>query len=88
MEVGKIFESPISTRIVRFFRENPSSVDTAKGIATWTGLELGLVKKELESLVKAKVLIAHRTSSTVGYALTNDNGLISKIDEHLNKVSD
>jgi len=57
-------------KILHFFHLNPASIDTLRGIMTWTGLAKNEAMKALETLVKEGVLTPHRTSSTVGYAYT------------------
>ena len=84
MGIDKIFRSEIHVKIINFFHENQASIDTPRGVATWIGEEdRAKVKKPLEDLVKAKILIAHRASSTTGYSYTSDDKLISKIGKLL-----
>lgn len=85
IDLDKLFASPVRTKIISFFHQNPSSIDTPRGIAAWTDLKLKEVKKALEELAEAKILEVHRAISTVGYAYTRDKGLISKIERHLKK---
>jgi len=79
MAIDNILRSDIHAKIVRFFHENQASIDTPRGVATWVGEERSKVKSALEDLVRAKVLVAHRATSTTGYSYTNDDKLISKI---------
>ena len=51
----------------------------------WAGEERPKVMSALEDLVKAKVLMAHRATSTTGYSYTSDDKLISKIGKLLKK---
>lgn len=83
MDIDKIFRSDIHVKIINFFHENQASIDTPRGVATWIGEERAKVKKPLEDLVAAKILVAHRTSSTTGYSYTSDNKLISRIGKLL-----
>lgn len=85
MDINKAFASPIHRKIIAFFHENQSSIDTPRGIATWTGEERLKVKKPLEDLVALKILVAHRSTSTTGYSYTRDAKLISKISRLLAK---
>ena len=83
MDIDKIFKSEIHVKIVNFFHENQASIDTPRGVATWIGEERSKVKAALEDLVKARILVAHRATSTTGYSYTNDDKLISKIQKLL-----
>ncbi|MFA6142245.1 MAG: hypothetical protein WC738_03010 [Candidatus Omnitrophota bacterium] len=80
-----IFESPIHLKIIRFFHENQASIDTPRGVATWIGEERAKVSACLEDLVKAKILVAHRATSTNGYSYTQNEKIISRIDKLLNQ---
>lgn len=79
MDIDKIFRSEIHVKIIKFFHENQASIDTPRGVATWIGEERPKVMAALEDLVKANILMAHRTTSTTGYSYTNDAKTISKI---------
>ena len=83
MGIDKIFQSDIHVKIITFFHENQASVDTPRGVATWIGEDRIKVKAALEDLVKAKILVAHRTTSTTGYNYTSEDKLISKIGKLL-----
>ena len=83
MDIDKIFRSEINVKIVTFFHENQASIDTPRGVATWVGEDRAKVKAALEDLVKAKILVAHRTTSTTGYSYTSEDKLISKIEKLL-----
>ena len=83
MDTGKIFQSEIHAKIITFFHENQASIDTPRGVATWIGEDRAKVKEALEDLVKAKILVAHRTTSTTGYSYTSEDKLISKIAKFL-----
>jgi hypothetical protein len=83
MDINKIFQSEIHRKIVKFFHENQSSLDTPRGVATWIGEDRAKVKTALEDLVKARILIANRAASTTGYSYTRDTRLISRIDKLL-----
>ncbi|MFA6320693.1 MAG: hypothetical protein WCY36_02410 [Candidatus Omnitrophota bacterium] len=88
MDINKIFSSEIHLKIIKFFHENQSSIDTPRGVATWVGGERAKVKNALEDLVKADILVAHRATSTTGYGYTSDEKLIAKIEKLLkNKKS-
>lgn len=83
--MDKLFKSEIHLKIIRFFHENQASIDTPRGIATWIGEERTKVRNALEDLVRAKILVAHRATSTTGYGYTSDEKIISKIKKYLKK---
>ncbi len=87
MEIAKLLASKIRRKIVAFFHENQASIDTPRGVATWIGEDRSKVKKALEELVDAGVLIAHRSSSTSGYSYTRNPRIISKISEIIDESS-
>ena len=84
MTVNEAFGSKIHAKIIIFFHENQASIDTPRGVATWIGEEREGVKNALEDLVKIKVLVAHRSTSTTGYSYTRDQKIISRIQRLLN----
>lgn len=83
MQLSKILQSPIRLKIVSFFHKHPSTVDTAKGIATWVDHDLKGVEKALEKLVSVNILIAHRTNYATAYAYTQNKDTTSKIGKLL-----
>lgn len=86
MGIDEIFRSEINCKIIAFFHENQASIDTPRGVATWVGEERSKVKAALEELVKARILVAHRATSTTGYGYTSDSALIAKIGRILKKI--
>ena len=86
MDKKKIFASPLHLKIIKFFHENQASIDTPRGVATWIGEDRAKVKAALEDLVKNKILIADRATSTTGYGYTRDTALISKIENILSSL--
>ncbi len=85
MNLKKSLKSPIYKVILRFFRDNPSAVDTARGIATWTDLELSEVRGSLKKLASLNILSEHKVTSTLGYSLARSKKNLSKIREFLQK---
>ncbi len=63
-----LLKSKIHRKILLFFVENQGSIDTPRGLSTWTNENIVDVTKALEELASAGLLKAHRTSSTVGYS--------------------
>ena len=84
-DIENLLSSELHVKVVKFFHENQASIDTPRGIATWIGEELGKVKAALEDLVAAKILVAHRATSTTGYSYTRDSKIISRIGKLLKK---
>ena len=87
MTLDDAVRTPVLFKIIRFFHENQASIDTPRGVSTWIGEERALAKQALEDLVKLKVLVAHRATSTTGYSYTNDAKLIARIGNLLKKSS-
>lgn len=82
---NKAFRSELHLKIIKFFHENQTSIDTPRGVSTWVREERSKVKQALEDLVELKILIAHRAPSTTGYSYTRSVKLISKIEKLLKK---
>lgn len=83
MELEKLIKKKIHRKILRFFHENPASIDTARGIATWINEDMQKVRTALKKLASLELLIAHKVSSTIGYSYTRDKKKISKIGKLL-----
>ena len=79
-----IIKSELHKKIITFFHENPSSIDTPRGIATWVRGDYAKVKQVLSDLVKSGILIDHKVSSTTGYSYTRNPRAISQIRKLLN----
>lgn len=72
--------SPLQCRILRFFREHPHAVETARGIASWMGEEGEAILAALPMLLGRGWLTADETSVVTGYALTRDEQMLAQID--------
>lgn len=83
MDINKAKLAPIHIKILDFFHENPSCIDTVVGIALWTNENMKNVKKAVEDLANLKVLIVHKTPSTVGYSYTQDSAISKKVEKIL-----
>ncbi len=81
-----ILKSGVYLKIIAFFHENQASIDTARGVATWTGYDKETVKKALSELSKKGILVAHRATSTIGYSYTQDKRITEKIEKKLKKL--
>ena len=87
MTINDAVKSDVHLKIMRFFHENQASIDTPRGVSTWIGGQRPVVKQALEDLVRMKILVAHRATSTTGYSYTRDAKLISRIDKLLKKTA-
>ena len=83
MSLKKYLKSDIHKKIVVFFHQNPSSVDTAKGVAGWINYEKAKVSKALRELAKENILNMHKASSTTGYSYTTNRKLIKEIEKFI-----
>lgn len=84
-DIDKALQSDLHLKITKFFHENQASIDTPRGVSTWVREDRNKVKQALEDLVKLKILIAHRATSTTGYSYTRNAKIISKIEKFLKK---
>ena len=82
-DLKKICESRLNLKIISFFHENPSTVDTSRGIAAWLNHDSKKIKKALDYLVNQGILIAHGTASTIAYAYTQDRKTAEEIEKLL-----
>lgn len=69
----------IHRKILQFFAENQSSIDTPRGVSVWVNEGLEIVRTALEDLVAMGYLRAHRTSSTVAYSCALDTRELAKV---------
>ena len=79
----KICGSGLNLKIISFFHENPSTVDTSGGIATWLNCDSEEIKKVLDYLVSQNILLSHHTGSTIAYAYTQDRKIVKQIEKIL-----
>jgi predicted transcriptional regulator len=85
MNLKAALASKIHRDIIIFFNENPTAVDTPRGVATWVHQERTVVKKALEDLVSLNILDACRATSTTGYSYTTDKKTIARIAKLLKR---
>lgn len=83
VDLKRICVSALNLKIISFFHENPSTVDTSRGIAAWLNHDPKEIKKALDYLVSQGILTAHRMGSTVAYAYTQDKETIERIEKVL-----
>lgn len=82
-DLKKICESRLNLKIISFFHENPSTVDTSRGIAAWLNHDRKEIKRALDFLVSQNILTTHRTASTAAYAYTQDKKTIEGVEKLL-----
>ncbi len=83
MELKKYLDIAINRKIICFFMENPFSVDTSRGIATWINEDANKTEKALRNLVKARILVLHATALPAAYACSTNKHTISGIRLYL-----
>lgn len=81
MSLKKFFDSELHKKIILFFQENPASLDSPRGVATWVGYSRPETKKALDELAEAGILDSISATSTSGYSFTQDKKIIKKIRE-------
>jgi len=79
MELNRLLKNKIYHTILKFFYENPNSIDTPRGVATWTSQDIKKVRAALERLQELGLLTDHKVSSTTGYSLTRSKKKIAEI---------
>jgi hypothetical protein len=84
-DINKIIRTELHLKIVKFFHENQAAIDTPRGISTWVREDRTKVKKALEELAGMKILVVHRSTSTMGYSYTRNAKTLSKIEKLLKK---
>jgi hypothetical protein len=57
--------------LVRFFHDNPHTTDTSENIAQYVGRDAKTVRRELDGLVKAEVLLIESVSGQRIYRLSD-----------------
>lgn len=67
--------------LIRFFHDNPHTIDTAENIAKVVCRESDSVCRELDGLVQAEMLIIETVSGQTIYRLTNDSDMRQVIRE-------
>ena len=83
MELKNLLKRKLCHKILKFFHENPTSIDTPRGVATWTNEDIIKVRGALKKLARAGLLVSHKVSSTIGYSYVRDKKKIAKINKLL-----
>ena len=86
MNLKKFFDRDIYKKIIIFFHQNPSSIDTPRGVATWINYDRSKVNKALKELSRQKILNAHKSAAATGYSYTTDKKIIKEVKKHLRNI--
>jgi hypothetical protein len=85
MNIDDALKSGIHIKIIKFFYENQTAIDTPRGVATWIREDRSKVKKALEELAALNILKDHPVPSTTGYSYTQNKTVASRIAKSLKK---
>jgi len=69
--------------LVRFFYENPNTVDTAENIAKYAGRHLSAVAPELEELEASGVMESKMVGDQIVYSLTQDEAVRELVESFI-----
>jgi len=69
--------------LVRFFYENPHTVDTAENIAKYAGRHLSAVAPELEDLTNSGIMERKEVGDQVVYSLTQDRAIRDLVERFI-----
>ncbi len=83
INIKKICQTALVLKIISFFYENPTTVETSSNIAAWLNSDCKKVKKTLDYLVGINILVAHYIDSTIAYAYTQDKDILKEIKKFL-----
>lgn len=79
----KTCSDSLNLEIIAFFHENPSTVDSANGIAAWLNQNTKQLEKALDYLVSEEILVSHGNESTKAYSYTQDRKIVSELEKLL-----
>ena len=83
MRLKEVLKNPACLEIVKFFHENPSAIDTPRGIATWVSMDLDVAREALEKLTKINILTRHKAYQAAAYGYTNNKRIVAQVAEIL-----
>jgi len=83
INLRRVIKSNIDYKILNFFHNSPSSIDTARGISTWINEKREDTRKSLDKLAKFKILLSLKNRFVVGYSYTQDVNIVKKINRFL-----
>ncbi|MDP8253075.1 MAG: hypothetical protein P9X27_01590 [Candidatus Kaelpia aquatica] len=70
-------------KVLKFYYNNPGSIDTAESIAKWIGEEESLIAKQLEYLMEKNILNKDKSYAMVVYSYTQDKHIIAAVKEFM-----
>lgn len=89
-DLNEILNSHLKIKIMKFFAENPASVESVRGISTWINKDKNEVKKALSELAAEGVIKKYVGATTTGYSFIANRKLCKKIinfiKEHSEKI--
>jgi hypothetical protein len=85
-KIENLLKDPAVKKILLFFNDNPNSIDTAKGIALWTGCDIKHAQAGLDKLEAAGIVVRDKTLSTDVYAYTSKRAILKKIESCIKKT--
>jgi hypothetical protein len=74
--------------LVRFFHENPNTIDTVENIAKYAGRSLSAVAPELEELEANDIMERSMVNDQVVYYLTDDQGMRDLVERFITACDD
>jgi len=74
--------------LIRFFHENPDTVDTAENIARYAGRSLNAVEPELEELEMSGIMQRRIIGEQVVFSLADDPAIRQRIAEFVRACED
>ncbi|HIE52012.1 MAG TPA: hypothetical protein EYP85_09655 [Armatimonadetes bacterium] len=86
--LDKILDSLIKLDLLVFFYQNPDTIDSASGIATWVGHEEEQVVKELAELAAARLIERHQVRGETVYTRSNDPDIRRMVDDFMELMSE
>jgi len=81
--LDEVTKTPIREKLLNFFYENPFAMDSAKNLAKWINNDFYEVEKDLEELVKLKVLERIGEGSSAIYFYTQNVEMMNMIDRFI-----
>ena len=84
---NRYMKPKINQKIINFFLENPSSIDTSRGIATWINENISKTEKGLRNLVEAGILVPYGEDAASAYSCTTDSHVIARVKIGLKKIN-
>jgi len=88
MDLEKFLNTKLHRKVLAFFYEYPSCVETPQGIAHWTGSAVEKIEKIIKVLFRHKIIIKHKGFSTECFAFTHDQKLIKEVETFFKNSSE